>query len=565
MKKIYLLLCLLVSVGLQAQVLELEKTYKISRASKRGELSGLDYDKEARTYTLTYLTDMKKKSDRYIFKYEQYVFDSDFNFVKDAELEEDAEIMKKKFKWFRFKGEDYETIGNSVSQQIMGGIVLKRKKILHHYSWLLGGYTKKTELLEKVKPRTEEGRSYSLVGYAEDEINGDLYILATVNAKIGTRNNDEVGDFTLLKYNVDLELVAKHDFNFPFKQVPAYVDIVERVNLDDPEEIGVAGFNLIFAPSDVYGKKFTDPNNNNYTFVSLDGDLKPTTQFNFESPSSYWRIDNMIVNGDDMYFYGPALAGKDKYFNKAVASTATKTSGSLLGAIGSGEAKFKAVQLMKVSGGKLKFLTETTLADFKARQQFPPSQRKTPDYEGREFGVRSYNFMSNGDLVILGQNYDRSKEGNINKFNDILGFHFDGNGKLRAQYGVDTKESGKIVTTSTDTHYGISTITRITTTLTRNFACPQQLIEAQDGNAYWLLREIRDIRDGKLLTYPRMGRVDLKNATMTDLTTFGKGDGYYLNPNYPTLETDKGQSIVFFGADKPGRELWFARVALKAK
>ncbi|MBS1506274.1 MAG: hypothetical protein JSS79_06495 [Bacteroidetes bacterium] len=557
-------IALLAYAQLPAQQLELEKTYKISRASKRGELSGLDYDRDAKTYTLTYLTDMKKKSDKYVFKYEQYVFDNDFNFVKDGEMEEEADVMKKKFKWFKFKGEDYVTYGNTVNQQIMGGMVLKRKKVTHTYRWLLGGYTKKTELLEKVKPRTEEGRSYTLVQYAEDDVTGDLYILATVNAKIGTRSNDEVGDLTLLKYNNELQLVCKLDFEFPYKQALAFMQVQGQPNPDDEEEIGISDFTFVFAPTDMYAKKVTDPDNNNYTYVHVDANCKITEKFNFRSPSSYWRIDQMITKETgEKFFYGPAQAGKDKYFNKAVAGSAVKMTGALGSLMSSSETKFKAVQLMKVVDGKMAFLTETTLDEFKAKQQFPPKQRKTPDYEGREFGVRSYNFASNGDLIILGQNYDRDKDGNIKKFEDILGFHFGPDGKLRAQYGVDTKEDGKIVTSTMDTHYGISTTTYIITTTTRNFACPQQLIEGSDGNMYWLLREIRDIREGKLLTYPRIGKINMKNSTLSDITTFGRGDGYYLNPTYPTLETDKGESIVFFGADKPGRELWFARVKLK--
>src|SRR6478609_6257274 len=100
MKKLILALAgLFMLTGLVfSQQLELEKTYKISRASKRGELAGLDYDRDAKTYTLTYFTGQKKNT----FKYEQYVFDNDFNFVKDGEFEEDAEKMKKKFKWFRY-------------------------------------------------------------------------------------------------------------------------------------------------------------------------------------------------------------------------------------------------------------------------------------------------------------------------------------------------------------------------------------------------------------------------------------------------------------------------------
>ena len=530
-----------------SQQLELEKTYKISRASKRGELSGLDYDPTAKTYTLTYFTGQKKNT----FKYEQYVFDVDFNFIKDGEFEEDAEKMKKKFKWFRYKGEKYVTEGNTMENNFMGTLVLKKKRITNTYKWLLGGYVSSTEVLEKVKPKTEDGNTYTALTSSEDDINGDLYILASVKPKMSTKGNEDVGAIRLLKFNKDLDLVKTLDFNFPFVQSLVFGRAIEIPDFDNPQNTGVGGIMFIFAPSNALGKKKADPNNNNYTYVSVDSDCKITEKFNFESPASYWRVDEVLTfeNGD-RYFYGPAAAGKDKYYNEGVKPGFGNQTG---------EVKYRAVQLMKASNGKLSYITETTLDEFKAKQQFPPNQRKTPDYNGREFAVRAYTFGTNGDLYVLGQNYDKTKEGQIKKFEDVLGFHFDTNGKLKAQYGLDTKEDGIAIQTSTQYHLTYKVVTQLTTT----YACPQQLIEGSDGNMYWILQEISGMRDGKLLTYPRIGRVVPEKATMTDLVTFGKGDGYYLNPNYPTLETDKGETVVFFGADKAGKELWFARVKLK--
>jgi hypothetical protein len=222
--------------------------------------------------------------------------------------------------------------------------------------------------------------------------------------------------------------------------------------------------------------------------------------------------------------------------------------------------KYKAVQLMRVTNGKMVYLTETNLEEFKAKQVFPPSQKKTPDYTGREFGVNSYSFASNGDLIIVGQNYDRdNKTGMIKKYEDILGFHFDTNGKLKAQYGLDTKEKGVLVDYNYLNSGGYTTVT-ITTKI---FGCPQTMIEGSDGDVYWILREVKDIAKGKLLTYPRIGKIKMKDNSLTDLNTFGKGEGYYLDPKYPFLETDKSETLVFFGADKAGKELWFARVKLK--
>ncbi len=547
MKKKLLMLTLtlfIVSPILDAQQLELEKTYQISRASKRGFLAGLDYDNAAKTYTLTYFTDQKKNT----FKYEQYVFDNDFNLVKEDEFTEDAEKMKKKFKWFRFKGDEYTVMGNTVENNMMGALVLRKKKITYKYQFLLGGYNRKVEILEKIKPKTDDGNKFTGITHAEDDMTGELYILASVKAKISAKGNEDVGAIRLMKFDNDLNLMKSKDLEFKTAQSLAFVRSLDKDNPDDPENPGISGMIFIFAPSNVMGKKLADPDNNNYTYIRVDDQCNVVEQFSFKSPASFWRIDDMLVNNSELYFYGPAMAGRDKYFNEGAGTR-----------FGGGEVKYKAVQLLKVSNGKMVYLTETDLEEFKAKQQFPPSQRKTPDYNGREFGVRSYFFTSGGDLIVLGQNYDKTKEGAITKYEDVLGFHFDVNGKLKAQYGLDTKEKGITVDYNYLNGIGYTTVTKITTV----YACPQTIIEGSDGDQYWILQEIKGQSREKLLTYPRIGKINTGNSTLTDLKTFGKGDGFYLDPQYPFLQTDKNETVVFFGADKPGKELWFARVKLK--
>ncbi|MCU0368995.1 MAG: hypothetical protein MUF39_09210, partial [Cyclobacteriaceae bacterium] len=198
MKKLIIILGML---GMMAdpsfsQQLELEKTFKISRASKRGFLAGLDYDNQAKTYTLTYFTDQKKNT----FKYEQYVFDNDFNLIKDGEFTEEAEKMKTKFKWFKFKGDQYTVMGNTVDNNLTGTLVLKKKLITYKYQFLKAGYSRKVDILEKVKPKTDEGNKLTGITHAEDDMNGDLYVLASVKAKIGVNPGNEVGAIKLLKY-----------------------------------------------------------------------------------------------------------------------------------------------------------------------------------------------------------------------------------------------------------------------------------------------------------------------------------------------------------------------------
>ena len=533
-----------------AQTLDLEKTYKISRASKRGNLAGLDFDANAKTYTLTYFTDMKNKSDKYIMKYEQYVFDNDFNFIKDGEFEEETDKMKSKFKWFRFKGDKYVSMGNTVEMNMMQRLVIKQKQITSTYSYFLGGYTRKVELLEKVKPRTEDGNAYTPLVYFEDDVNGDLFICGVVVPRSG-KNMEEAGKTRLIKYNKDLDLVKTTDFDFDFLQTLVYAKGLTVPDFDDPENESVNSMVFVFAPSNAGSKKQTDPNNNNYTYVKVDNKGEVIEKFSFQSPSSYWAIEEAIfVDNGDVYLYGPAAAGKDKYFNAGVKP------GISIG--GGGEVKYKAIQLMKVANGKMEYLTEATLDEIKSKQKFPASQRKTPDYEGREFGVNDYEILANGDFLVLGQNYEKTKEGGIQQFKDLIGLQFDKGGKFKFQYGIDTKEDGIAISQRSS---GMTTIRT-----TQIFSNPQNLFESSDGNLYWLLQEIKGFGlfgGDKLLTYPRMGKVDTNSGNVSDFKSFGKGDGYYLDPKYPYLQTDKNETIVFFGADKAGKELWFARVKLK--
>jgi hypothetical protein len=43
---------------------------------------------------------------------------------------------------------------------------------------------------------------------------------------------------------------------------------------------------------------------------------------------------------------------------------------------------------------------------------------------------------------------------------------------------------------------------------------------------------------------------------------YGAKEKFYLDPKFPMLETETGGRIVFFGSDKKGKTLWFARVKL---
>jgi len=297
------------------------------------------------------------------------------------------------------------------------------------------------------------------------------------------------------------------------------------INNDDGS---VAGMSFVFAPMGGPGmNKVADPNINNYAYVRVSDEPKVVDNIRFDSYAAYWKIDEMVIDrsSDDIYLFGPSAAGKDKYYNLLLTTS-----------------KFEAVQLLKVSNHKIAYFTETRLDEFESKLIKPSDQKKSPSYEGKKFQIANYMIASNGDFFVCGQNFDPSNEGP--KFNDIVGFHFDSQGHLKAQYSVDTKESNKN---------------------SKAAGTQQFFIESPDGqNMYWCQLEITGVAQarGKMLAYPSIGKVNVSGGNISNFTAYGGEEGYFLDPTFPFLETDKGQTVVFFGSDKGGKEIWFARVGL---
>ena len=113
--------------------------------------------------------------------------------------------------------------------------------------------------------------------------------------------------------------------------------------------------------------------------------------------------------------------------------------------------------------------------------------------KGKKFQIANYHIAENGDFFVTGQNFKTSNEST--KYLDILGFHFDNNGVLKAQYSIDVQESNSIAKAN---------------------GTEQVFIEnVNSGNMFWILFEIKGVAaaKGKMLTYPRIGKIDIAKVT----------------------------------------------------
>jgi hypothetical protein len=529
---------LLTAMSVKAQTVEVEKTYELSKKTSKGTLLNVNFD--GAKYTLLYVTKggfLKPAS------FEIYEFDKDFNFLSKTEDQLDFTQAKQKYsRAFSKRGantpETFTRRFATAGSNMFGTLEIETYASTYSWNWEAGGYVKNTVLVDKFKPKSEEGAKYRLIGQFTDGTSGDLICLVTYQQKIfdkdGKNGTLDVADTKLIRINMNGEIVKEKVIDN--KYITSLV-IQRTYSTPDPnndEESITKGCTFILAPSNVWSKKmaqYENPNKAEFTYLQVNGNLDIEVNKQFAVPNPVWRIDDVISADDaqdEVYLYGPAVDGKDAFWGDAI----------------TGVKKFKAVQLAKFSKGDMKYISNTNLDDMEKSYMQPPAQKKSPEYSGKKFEILSYRIMPNNDFLIVGQNFD--VKDNIKKYKDVIVFHFDKDGKMKANYGIDklTKsDASELVQMPTNMFLG-----------------------EQAGNSYFLMREIDGLGKGnRVLTYARLGKITLNDKGIADFKLIGgvKNDPqYFLDENFPYLSTDADHKVVFFGADKKGRNIWFSRVKL---
>lgn len=560
-----------------AQKLAIEKTQDVSGKAKRGFLDDVKVDESANKVDLTFCT---KATNRKV-KFETYHFDTQFNFKGMDTSEEPVEKVK------RYKGDLYDVLGVTVEPNMMGTLVLRRKQVHYKWDWFWGGYNKRTEILEKVKPRGDNGAFYQYLGHADYDQTGSVVVLASVKDKIG-KGMDPLKmykEFHVLKFNKDLELMA--DTPLKFEQTMSVVDVKKLDpkgdREDDADDSSDPEYDLgiVFAPSQAGGKKDSAPATA-YTFVRVGADTKEQQRVALASPNGAWLVNGMAQSADGtLSIFGPANDKADEYFAKYIPSQAV-----LGGNREPEEEKFKAknFQLAQIKNGTVRYITSTPIDDFEKKLQTPPAQKRTPEYTGKRFKVTGGTILPNGDLLIQGQSFtfDRKALGlgaqktatsggglvgglaglagkggtsmssaeNLKDFKDVMMFHFDAQGQLRAQYGVRRQENNKFSEQNPN---------------------EQKIYLGQDGKSvYWMIGEISGVREQsgmesgsiKVLHYPAVSKIDLTTAKMGNFAKFGN-EQYFLNNSMPELPLGGQTNVVYFGENKSGKTMWFGKMPLE--
>ena len=420
-----LLLLSIISASAVAQMMDvLEKDYDISRKARKGFLGAVEKNEAAGTFDLIYVL---KSNDKKVIT-ETYTYDKDLNLKNTVKEEEEIEKVKKKYKWFKYKGETYESRSVYVRSNLKGEMVFREKIISYKWSWFRGGYAKKVKLGDKVKPKDEEsGARYMFRGgYYDNDPEGYMLVVA------GLREGNDMAK-SFLKYQVihvdqQVNITKKDEFEFAFAKAPVFseplADDDVTSNDDNPRD-----WIIIFAPQGGAGMGKVEGNPKLYSYFrySPDGTLKE--KFEFEVPVIGWRVLGAFLKDGNVYLYGPGI-GKDKHYNEIfkgaiIANTSDEEGeskkGGLLGAMKIGgeasqvtqdeidgrldDMKYTNFQVAKVNGGKLEFISSPTIDDINKSNVKPEGQKKSIDFDGKRFITTAVGVVAGNNIFITGQDF----------------------------------------------------------------------------------------------------------------------------------------------------------------
>lgn len=529
MKRIFAVLsfvCLLFGANVYAQTVELEKMHELSKRAKRGYLYHVNQDAETGNIDLVFITSQNSRR----IKMEIYSFDKEYNLLDQRQEEQEIENNRIKLRLGKsdveIKVKYKEPIvreGISVERNFTGTLVLKRKRVTYTWSTFFQEYTKSVKTLEKVKPKTDEGDKYLLLNYYEDDYTGDAVVIATPKSEMGYQR------ITLMKFNKDLDMVAKKDIDFPYAMGAFYKSVINRQNPED-EDIPIAeGAFFMLAPSRWGKNKAPKDKTNEFEILRFDNDFKNVVRVPYKAATSLWRIDEDFTHNTSHYFYGLSADTKGKYYDQIINPN-----------------KFKSVQVMKYNEAtnQVEFITNTNLDEMKAKIKTPPAQKRKPVFKGGQFDRKIAMVNDREEFILSGQNYKVSKNKKV--YQDVITLYFDNKGVLKAMYGIDPVENNK---------------------WSKAYGAPQYVLDTGDSkqNMYLILTEIDgyDLGDSRLEIYPRIAKISKNDASISNFTTLGvmNKKKFYLDKNFPFFNPAPNK-ITFFGSTSNGKYIYFGRVKL---
>lgn len=590
----------------------LEKDYEISRKAKKGYLGGVEAQQNGGFEMVYFLPSSRKK-----VKIETYTFDKDAHLTNSLKDEWEVDKVKKRWKFFNFKGDEYTTTAASVSTNLTGKMMFKKREIKAKYNWLAGDYVKRVKLLDRQKLTSESGDEYLFAGAYEVEHDSAIYALAYPYKKGASMTTMDLIKISNTGESKKLRSISTPTPLRPIFSKPLLDENSRDVSNDDFPRDWV----VVLAPTKLYGKNNAGtPNQLTYLRISPEGNVKE--QFNFSSPSAGFRILNAYESGKEVILYGLGIRKDGKYADEILGATVSPSSmddeeqataastGGMLGGIGkmanmiSGkddmapsqqtldnaldEKKYDDFIIAKISGQNLSVIKATPMDELNKKAVAGADMKKALEFDGKKFITNNFQILKDGSMMLSVQDYKPEGKGiglpggkmlgalagiSTSKSGDSYNriykgmylLHFSPDGNLVRNYTVQLDQKNK------KGFFNNSPMTA------DNFPATGYLIESKDGKSVnWIMEMVKAIdKDSDTSTFfntttttttyspfysIEYGKIDLATGKSSEFRTLGdlEKKKYYLYEKHNRLQI--GDYLYFFSETPNGDRLLVSRM-----
>ncbi len=535
MKKVFLLTTMifvfLLSYGQDAVT-------PLSKQAAKGYLYQSDYDQDK--LTVTFKMPVNKRSKEVL--YEQYVFDNGLKFQGKSPVsfdkEEKSDRTNKSLRAY---------VGGSTSFTVMSQkLRVNREEWEETWNNARQRYEYKKRIKsETVKLKKDSERYFGHASYRNYN-NGGLLVVVAYDAP----KKSDGRLFSVLNISTDLDVE-----DIPVTTEPGYSLVyTDRLENDN--------IYLILAP----------PSGSEYVYAEYSPTGKEVAKNTFSAPSPNTLIFKHAEYNGMIYFIALSRNEKDNY-SKVFEDYAPIPSPGYSNAANYQQDKYekkafnreaKNFHLLKFQQGRMIFSNTTPVNEFASKLKSPPGQKKGNAYKGKKFDIQKSYVTPSGEFLLAGQISKRvtiksKSKGSMfgdpvvkDSYEDIFCFHFDSNGKLKAQYAVNKLINDK---------------------KSKIFPMMHNFISSADGNTvYWEVMEVKGAQGysdfmeayhGRLSYtghyFPKVAKINTGNATISDFEVF-KGKGKYLLYSNNSLVWDKnGRTRYYVARDKKFQNIFVSK------
>jgi hypothetical protein len=517
-----------------------ENVQSLSSKSQKGYMYDVSKEGDG-SNNITFKMKTDKKSEALTF--EKYSFDKELKFINTSEVQENKENKEdiERTSFYAYVGGTSSFDALSMKLKLNKRVQLKK---WNHEKQLY--VTKKTISDENIKPRNDNGKVY--YGYASyvstDYTKSDVLALAKVDSK----DKKLADQFVVLMINDQLELKEKA------------LELEGSFSLVYCRQMPTDDVVMVFAPNE----NQSDVSKYVYFRFDIQGNLK--NKIAFTSPASALLITAAFDKGDAVYFFGSSTKSKKAYEEvfKEYASIYNPANGAygnsymFLKWKKSLEEEMDNFHMIKISGNQLAFASTTPISDFKEKFITAPGDKGASVYKGKNFYTESFFVTDSEDYLIAGQLIGSTNLGMgnpVDTYEDIVCFHFDNKGSLKAQYGIGKMNNDK---------------------KSEIFDMMQKFYPSPDGKSvYWELMEIKGVKGYESFLdayysnpswyatyFPRNVKIDLTNNTLGEIKVMGDGK-YFLKKDFSGTHDKQENSVTYVGLDEDFKELWIGKMVMK--